>query len=117
MHDRVRSELTPLATARGLRREGPVFLSRLGHPYSDTRDDEYPGGNPLGKAHETACKRAGIGEFRVRDWRHHWAGWCVMSGVDFETLKRMGGWASLRMVERYAAVSDDRMAAAIAKPA
>ncbi len=40
-----------------------------------------------------------------------------MSGVDFETLKRMGGWASLRMVERYAAVSDDRMAAAIAKPA
>ena len=115
MHDRVRIELTALATARGLRREGHVFLNRLGHPYSDTRDYKYPGGNPLRKAHETACKRAGIREFRVHDWRHHWASWCVMSGVDFETLKRMGGWASLRMVERYAAVSDDHMAAAIAK--
>ncbi len=29
-----------------------------------------------------------------------------------ETIRRMGGWKSLRMVERYVAVSDEHMAAA-----
>ena len=53
-------------------------------------------------------------DFRVHDWRHHWASWCVMSGIDLETIKRMGGWKSLRMVERYAAVSTDHMERAIA---
>jgi hypothetical protein len=28
-----------------------------------------------------------------------------MSGIDLETLRLEGGWASLRMVERYATVS------------
>ncbi len=36
-----------------------------------------------------------------------------MSGCDLRTLQLLGGWASLRMVERYAAVSIDHMAAAI----
>lgn len=115
IHSRVRAALGELAAARGPRREGHVFLNRLGRPYADTRDYKYPGGNPLRKAHETACKRARISDFRIHDWRHHWASWCVMSGIDFETIKRMGGWKSLRMVERYSAVSDDHMAAAIAK--
>ncbi len=47
--------------------------------------------------------------------RHHWASWCVMSGIDLETIKRMGGWKSLRMVERYTAVSTEDMAAAVTK--
>ncbi len=115
MHSRVRAALGELAAARGPRREGHVFQNRLGRPYADTRDYKYPGGNPLRKAHETACKRARISDFRIHDWRHHWASWCVMSGIDFETIKRMGGWKSFRMVERYSAVSDDHMAAAIAK--
>ena len=115
MHKRVRGALSALAVARGSKRDGHVFLNRLGRPYADTRTYKYPGGNPLRKTHETACRRAGIADFRVHDWRHNWASWCVMSGIDFETIKRLGGWKSLRMVERYAAVSVEHMAAALAK--
>ena len=38
-----------------------------------------------------------------------------MEGVKLETIRRLGGWKSLRMVERYAAVSTEHMAAAVAK--
>ena len=99
-----------------LQRGGPtdhVFLSARGRPYGDTRTYKLPGGNPLRKAHDTACRRAGVQNFTVHDWRHHWASWCVMSGIDLPTIQRMGGWAGLRMVERYVALSTDHMAEAI----
>ncbi len=115
MHPRVNAAVREIWTSRDMPTEGHVFLNRLGKPYSDTRDYKYPGGNPLRKAHETACRRAGVTGFRIHDWRHHWACWCVMEGVDFETIKRMGGWKSLRMVERYAAVSTEHMDAAMAR--
>jgi hypothetical protein len=38
-----------------------------------------------------------------------------MEGIDLETIRRMGGWKSLRMVERYAAVSTGHMDAAVAE--
>ena len=38
-----------------------------------------------------------------------------MSGIDLETLRRMGGWKSFEMLQRYAAVSTDHMAKAIRK--
>ena len=110
MHARV------LAAIEAMDRRAPtehVFLSARGRPYGDTRDYKFPGGNPLRKAHDTACRRAGVQNFTVHDWRHHWASWCVMSGIDLPTIQRMGGWASLRMVERYVAVSTDHMAEAI----
>ena len=104
IHPRVMEAIQTIRDARGTLAEGHVFLNRLGQPYADTRDYRLPGGNPLRKAHKTACRRAGITEFRVHDWRHHWASRCVMEGIDLETIKRMGGWKSLRMLERYAAV-------------
>ena len=115
MHPKVRDALTGLWEVRGRPTRDTVFLNRLGRPYADTRTYKYPGGNPLRKAHETACRKAEIRDFRVHDWRHHWASWCVMSGVDLLTIMRMGGWKTLRMVERYAAVSVDHMDAAVAK--
>ena len=90
-----------------------IFLNRFGEPYADTRDYDFQGGNPIAKAHRTACKRAGITDFRVHDWRHHWASQHVMAGTDLETLRRMGGWKSLDMVQRYVAVSDVHMQEAI----
>ncbi len=90
-------------------------LNVRGAPYSDTREYRLPGGNPLRSAHGTACRRAGITDFRVHDWRHHWASWCVMSGIDLETIRRMGGWKTLEMLQRYAAVSTDHMAEAMKK--
>lgn len=81
---------------------GAVFLSSRGAPYEDTTDK---GGNPLKKPHATACAKVGIKGFRVHDWRHDWAARMVMGGVDLFTLMRIGGWSSLKMVERYGAVS------------
>ncbi|TPG37984.1 hypothetical protein EAH79_17040 [Sphingomonas koreensis] len=70
---------------------------------------------PLKRAHTTACKRAGVADFTIRDWRHHWASHCVMAGIDLITILRMGGWKSLRMVQRYAAVDTTHMNDAINK--
>ncbi|MGJ0622247.1 MAG: tyrosine-type recombinase/integrase [Methylocystis sp.] len=113
MHMRVFEAITGLFEARDKPNTGQVFLNRMGEPYSDTRDYKLPGGNPLRSAHATACKKAAIENFRVHDWRHHFACWCVMSGVDLETLKRLGGWRTLRMLERYMAVSTEHMDRAI----
>lgn len=114
MHRRVRIALYLIWRRRGRPVQGPVFLSSRGKPYADTRDK---GGNPLKQAHTTACKTAEITGFRVHDWRHHWAAHMVMSGCDLYTLMRLGGWSSLEMVQRYAAVSIDHMAEAIARVA
>lgn len=118
MHDRVAEAVDRLLHSRDYPQFGHVFLNRLGEPDADTRLYRLPGGNPLRSAHRTAVRRAQIqpvggDDFTVHDWRHHWACQCVMNGIDLETIKKLGGWKSLRMVERYTAVSDDHMDAAI----
>jgi integrase len=115
MHPRARAALEKLWHERGCPDSGHVFLNRRNQPYADTRTYQYPGGNPLKSAHSAACKRAGIDDFRVHDWRHHWASWCVMKGVDLESIRRMGGWANLDMLQRYAAVSTEHLRNAIRK--
>jgi integrase len=120
MHALVGSDIWKIWIDRKRPDSGHVFLNRLGKPYADTRDYKYPGGNPLRQAHATACEKAAIrpngGEdFTVHDWRHHWASWCVMEGVDLITIAKMGGWKDLRMVQRYAAVSTEHMDQAVAK--
>lgn len=113
MHDRVYAVLEPIWVKRGRPTDGHVFLNRKGQPYQDTRDLKIQGGNPISKSHANACKRAGIVNFTVHDWRHHWASHCVMAGIPLITIMQMGGWKSLRMVERYAAVDTDHMHAAV----
>lgn len=115
MHPRVDALLFGMWHAAGCPERGPVFLSQRGKPYADTRGrgDREQGGNPLAQAHDTACRRAGVTGFRVHDWRHDWAARHVMNGTDLETLRRLGGWSSLRMVQRYATVSIDHMAEAV----
>jgi len=75
-----------------------VFTNIHGQPYAK----EGPR-----KAHITACKRAGISNFTIHDWRHHWASRLVMLGASIPTLMALGGWKSERLVMRYAAVSDE----------
>ncbi|HEX7881954.1 MAG TPA: tyrosine-type recombinase/integrase [Afipia sp.] len=95
--------------------KGHVFFNRLGEPYQDTRLAPMPGSNPLKNQHKTACKRTGIDDFTIHDWRHHWASHCVMAGIDLITIMHMGGWKSLRMVQRYASVGSDHMRESINK--
>lgn len=115
MHPRVDALLFGLWSAAGAPAIGRVFQSAKGQPYADTRGrgDRQQGGNPLTRAHATACRRAGVTGFRVHDWRHDWGTRMVWSGVDLPTLMALGGWSSLRMVQRYATTSPDRMAEAI----
>lgn len=115
MHERVEAALRPLWESRGRPSSGHAFLNRLGRPYTDTRRLKLQGGNPLAKVHATACKRAKIEDFTVHDWRHHWASRCVMAGIDLVTIMRMGGWKSLRMLQRYAAVDVTHMKEAVLK--
>jgi integrase len=115
LHRRVRASLHKLWVGAGSPSEGQVFLNRFGRPYADPRQYKLPGGSPIRSAHKTACQRAGISNFHVHDWRHHWACQCVMVGIDFETIRQEGGWKSLRMVERYATVSAEHRARAMKK--
>ena len=115
VHPRVRRPLLPFWEKRGRPMQGHVFLNRHGEPYKDTRLAPIPGGNPLKNQHKTACKRAGIDDFTIHDWRHHWASHCVMASIDLITIMNMGGWKSLQMVQRYSSVSADHMRTAINK--
>lgn len=54
-------------------------------------------------AWDAACARAGCPPgFRFHDLRHTWATWHVMRKTPLEVLMKLGGWASLEMVLRYA---------------
>ncbi|AEG50327.1 integrase family protein [Sphingobium chlorophenolicum L-1] len=109
MHPRVKEVLMAIWERRGRPMKEHVFLNRFGQPYKDSRLSPIPGGNPLKNQHKTACRRAGIEDFTIHDWRHHWASHCVMAGIDLITIMHMGGWKSLRMVQRYASVDTDHM--------
>lgn len=115
MHARVDRLLYGMWHASGMPTSGPVFISARGEPYADTRgrDGGRQGGNPLTQAHETACRLAGVTGFRIHDWRHDWAARAVLGGVDLLTLQRLGGWASIRMVQRYASITAGGMADAV----
>jgi integrase len=115
MHPRVDALLFGMWHASGKPAIGRVFVSSRGHPYADTRgrNNRQQGGNPLSRAHATACAMAGVTGFRVHDWRHDWATRMVWAGTDLPTLMQIGGWSSLRMVQRYATTSPERMAEAI----
>lgn len=64
----------------------------------------------IGIAFNKACARAGIDNFTWHDLRHTWASWHVMNGTPVEVLQRLGGWADLKMVMRYAHLSPGHLA-------
>ncbi len=97
---------------------GHVWLTIKKKPYADTRI--IGGGTPIRRAHTLALERLkkkyGIDlSMRVHDWRHDWAGRMVMAGVDLLTVQKLGGWKSIKMVERYATFSKEHEINAINK--
>ena len=52
-----------------------------------------------------AVKIAQINDCRFHDLRHTFASRLVMEGVDLLTIKELGGWKTLLMVQRYAHLS------------
>jgi len=51
-----------------------------------------------------------IRDFRRHDLRHTWASWHVQPGTPLQVLKELGGWETLKMVQRYAHLSADHLA-------
>ncbi|KAG0189556.1 hypothetical protein DFQ28_003277 [Apophysomyces sp. BC1034] len=57
-----------------------------------------------------ALKRAGIRDLRWHDLRHTWASWHIQRGTPLQVLKELGGWETMKMVQRYAHLSADHLA-------
>ncbi|MHC4196901.1 MAG: site-specific integrase [Planctomycetota bacterium] len=68
-----------------------VFVDRNGNPFKDVK-----------RSFRTACRRAGISDFRFHDLRHTFASHLVMGGVDITTVKELLGHKTLTMTLRYA---------------
>lgn len=69
------------------------------------------------KAWVAALKQAGIGDFCWHDLRHTWASWHVQNGTPLHVLQELGGWSSLKMVQRYAHLSGEHLRAWVEQPA
>ncbi len=81
---------------------GYVFTNSLGKPYS-------PDWDGYKRAFKTACKKAGIENFRFHDLRHTFASYLVMSGVDLYTVQELMRHSSPRMTKRYAHLSPEHI--------
>jgi len=64
---------------------------KTGKPYQDIK-----------RSFASACRRAGIKDFRFHDLRHTFASHLVMIGTDITTVKELLGHKTLTMTLRYA---------------
>jgi integrase len=82
-----------------------VFYDNFtGKPYGDVK-----------RAFATACRRAGIKDFRFHDLRHTFASHLVMAGVDLTTVKELLGHKTLTMTLRYAHLAPSHKVEAVKK--
>jgi len=63
----------------------------------------------------TACRTAGIDDFRFHDLRHTCAAWLVQSGVPIAEVRDVLGHCTLQMTERYAHLAPENLRAAVAQ--
>lgn len=66
-------------------------------------------------AFETACRNAKLNGVTPHVLRHTFASRLAMAGVDLRTIQELGGWKSLKMVERYSHLSPSHKAEAVEK--
>jgi integrase len=66
------------------------------------------------KSFSTACKKAGISDFRIHDMRHTCAAWLVQKGVPIYEVKELLGRSMIQMTERYAHLTPENIRAAVA---
>lgn len=97
-----------LKEQQALQKESPCkwVFAKAGRPVHQTGT----------RAWREALERAGIENFRWHDLRHTWASWHVQNGTPLHVLQELGGWSSLKMVQRYAHLSSAHLRAWVEKP-
>ena len=89
-------------TLRRLPRKGEFVFSHAGARLSS-----------VAHAFATACKRAGIQDFRFHDLRHTFASHAAMSGIDIPTLQQLLGHKTAVMTSRYAHLAPSHVMRAV----
>lgn len=102
--------LANIETDEDGKRAGHVFRRDDGEPYVSR---ERLSGGQIKTAFRTAVRRAGIARCTPHDLRHSFATWFYALTKDLLLLKSEGGWATLRMVERYAHNAPSHIAAEV----
>ena len=97
-------------------------LSRWQSQSEHTGTDDFVFPNDKGKpldsvttAWDTVREAAGLDDFRFHDLRHDFASKLVMAGVPLNTVRELMGHATLAMTLRYAHLSPQNLAEAVAK--
>ena len=67
---------------------------------------------PMRTAFETAYRHAKLSDV-THVLRHTCAAKLVMNGADLRTVQELGGWKSIRIVERYSHLSEKHQADAV----
>ncbi len=81
-------------------RSGSVFRRPDGEPYKRSRR----AASAMKTAFSTACRRAAIEDFTLRDVRVTWCIWQLAVCRDLDVLVSRGGWADRRMLARFKTV-------------
>lgn len=63
----------------------------------------------------TACRVAGIEDFRIHDLRHTCAAWLVTAGVPLPEVRDLLGHSSVTMTERYAHLAQENIRTAVGR--
>jgi integrase len=81
---------------------GRIFVSRSGQPFRSIRTQ-----------FTTACRNAKLADVTPHTLRHTFASRLAIAGVGLRTIQELGGWKEIRMVLRYAHLSDQHKADAV----
>ena len=106
-----RIPLTP-EVAQRLRQWPKTVGTKLVFP--DPKHGGFRSNSSIRTAFRRARRRGGVeGHARPHDLRHTFASDLGTRNVPPETIRRLGGWASLDMVQRYVHVGDEQLVRAI----
>lgn len=99
-HKSVGAELDKYLRGRDRSPEATIFATDEGAFFTESG---------FAKVFQRIQKRSGVREFSAHVLRHTWATNFMRDGGDLLTLKRLGGWRTWTMVERYShAIRPDR---------